>query len=96
MKAFYSIFIKPNPGVSSENIKTAMDLALDWYRVSETTWIVFSSSDADKLYARLKKYVGPKGRVLVLKVDHTDRNGFMPKDFWAWVNKNSAQIESQK
>lgn len=84
---YYVVFLRPDPAVSSEAIKEAMNKALDWYRAGSTFWIVYTKRDADGLYRRLKPLVNDKGRIFVAKLDLEDRQGWMEKGFWEWIKK---------
>lgn len=84
MAAFYHIFIKPKAGVSMDQVESKMNLALDWYKYAEHSWVVKSSSDAAKWQTRLKSLVEPDGTLLILKLDPSERQGWIAKGFWKW------------
>ncbi|AOI64537.1 hypothetical protein WS51_12670 [Burkholderia territorii] len=81
----YHIYIQPKSGVSEETVKAKMNLSIDWYKYSDTCWVVKTTSDAAKWQARLKPLVEPDGSLLILRVDPTDRQGWIAKSFWAWL-----------
>ena len=84
---FYIIYIKRLPSVTFEQVKAKMNHALDWYRVDETVWIVYSTSDPEKWHARLAPLVKETGRLFISKLDVTSRQGWMNKDFWSWLRR---------
>ncbi|MDF3980453.1 hypothetical protein P3W23_00365 [Luteibacter sp. PPL554] len=84
---FYAVYIKPSPDASADTIKEAMNKSLDWYRVSENFWIVYTARNAEVLYKRLKPSVKDPGRVFISRLDLTDRQGWMAKGFWTWLKK---------
>lgn len=86
---YYQIYVRSKPGITREKIKKKMDLALDWYRYSDECWIVYTTSDAHKWYERLSPLVKAEGYVLIVRLDISDRQGWMPKGFWAWIKKHN-------
>ena len=87
MSSFYNIFIQPNTNVTDEQVEAKMNLALDWYRYSENNWLIKTSSDAAKWQSRLKSLVEPNGVLVILKIDPSDRQGWISKSFWDWYSK---------
>ena len=88
MSNFYSIYISVKDSITTEQVKNEMDKALDWFRLDKNCWIVYSTSEIDKWMARLKKLVEPEGSLFICKMDITDRNGWMTKEFWEWLKKD--------
>jgi hypothetical protein len=82
---FYVIYIDRDPDISYEELKSKMDLARDWYRITSRYWIVYSTSDAEKWYSRLKNFVGKTGNLFICRLDITERQGWMSGDFWKWL-----------
>lgn len=70
-----------------ESLEPVFGKALDWLRYSDTCWIVYTSSDADKWYRRLKPEIGEKDNILIIKADPSERQGYMPKTVWDWFKK---------
>lgn len=88
MKAFYLVHIVLSKDITIESLKTQMDKALDWYRIGDETWIVYTSKDAAAWHTRLTPLVKPDGSVFISRLDLEDRNGWMKKDFWRWLKKD--------
>ena len=93
MRAFYYIFIEPKANISYEKIKKEMDKALDWFQISKSNWIVYSSSDIERWMQRLINYAQSDGSLFITKLDLNGNNGWMSLDFWEWLNKN---IDNEK
>lgn len=89
MTEFYHIFIEPKEGVSHDDVKKKMDLAVDWFRCTNNVWVVYTTSDEDKWMERLLPLVNPKGSLFICRLDLQRRNGFMTKKFWEWIEKNT-------
>lgn len=87
---FLHIHIVPKNGVSSERVEEQLNLAVDWYRYTGNTYVVYTTSDIEKWMGRLQPLVESDGRLLIFEVNVRRRNGWMPKDFWDWLKKPRA------
>ena len=83
--AFYQIYVSPRSGVSAGVLEKQMDLAIDWFRIDPKTWIVYTTSNANKWQERLKPFVKPGGHLFICKLDISDRQGWMVPAFWEWL-----------
>ncbi len=88
MANFYYVYVEKQDGVEEEKLEEAINKALDWYRINKSTYIFYSSSNAERLYARLSPLVKPDGSVFICKLDINERQGWMSKSFWAWLKKD--------
>ena len=86
-KSLFHIFLKPKAGINEDQVKEKMNLAVDWYKYSDYCWILKSTSDAAKWQTRLKPLVQPGGTLLILKIDPTQRQGWIAKSFWEWLKE---------
>ena len=93
MAGFYIIHLDRDPNVSIDDVKKTFDLALEWYRVNSRLWLIYTSSDAEKWYRRLKKYIEESGHVFVCKLDVSERQGWMSKDFWKWLRETQSKYD---
>ncbi|HEU0218026.1 MAG TPA: hypothetical protein VFQ90_15310 [Stellaceae bacterium] len=84
---FYLLYLDRDPGVSLDDIKGTIDRALHWYRVNPRLWVLYTTSDAEKWYGRLKNFVKTEGNVFVCKLDISDRQGMMSREFWRWIHE---------
>ena len=85
---YYMIFIDRNKDSNYENVKEKMNLAIDWYRIRENLWIVYTTSDQFKWYERLKNLVKNDGHVFICLLDIHQRQGWMKNKFWSWLKKD--------
>lgn len=88
---FFFVYIDRLPSVSLSDVKEKMDLALDWYRIDEGVWVLYTNSDKDKLYGRLSPLVKEEGSVFICKLDISERQGWMNEGFWEWLRKNQTE-----
>lgn len=84
---FLHIFLEPKAGITADVVQKEMDQALDWFRYEPKCWVVYSNSDISTWMARLQKYAEPTGRLFICAFDTTEKNGWMAKAFWDWINK---------
>ncbi len=88
MASLYHVFLRPKPDVSKAQVEKVMNLAIDWYRYSEYCWVVKTTSDAAKWQTRLKPLVEPEGTLLILRLDSSQRQGWIAKGFWEWLQRD--------
>jgi len=74
-----------NPKITE--LKPVFDNAIDWVRYAPNCWIVWTSSDPQKWYDRIKPHLGNDDHVLICALDLTIRQGWLPKTVWDWINK---------
>jgi hypothetical protein len=84
---FYQIYLRPKTGVTDDEIAQKMNLSLDWFKFDKTNYMVWSTSDVAKWMTRLQPLAEPDGRLLIIEVVSTNRNGWMNTDFWNWLKK---------
>lgn len=88
MASLYHIFLKPKDGVTEDAIKAKMDLALEWYKYADFNWVVCTTSDAEKWFTRLRPFADSGGSLLIMRLDSSDRKGWIAKSFWTWLQEN--------
>lgn len=59
----------------------------NWWHYLESTWIVKNTSmSADSISNKLLPHIKQGDRLLVIKIDTSDKQGWLPKDAWDWLN----------
>lgn len=86
---FYSVYIERTNGVSFEKVKETMNLSRSWYRLSEHYWILYTTSNSEKWYARLSPLVKDRGSLFICKLDMSENQGWIDKSLWDWIRKYS-------
>lgn len=92
MANFYHIMLDI-PGIAPTDplIIKEMDKAVSWYRYRRNCWIVYTTSNAARWYARLGHLARAKGgQLLILKIDLADRQGWITKGLWEWMRAQQA------
>jgi len=87
---FMMIQLPRRTKVDEEKIRPVLDKALDWIEISPNSWIVWTSSSPERWYSRIKKSFGEKTRIFICSIDASERHGWMPKEFWNFLNKDRA------
>jgi hypothetical protein len=87
----YIVYIERLRETSYEDVQKKMDLARSWYRINESVWVLYTTSDADKWYARLSPLVKDTGSLFICKLDYTESQGLMSQKFWDWVKKHKGE-----
>lgn len=69
-------------------LKEQLDLALDWLRVVPGTYFLYTNSDVDKWFNRIKKAL-PNNRFMITKIDisNNDYVGYLPTEKWDWIRQ---------
>jgi hypothetical protein len=92
---FYLVYLDRDAAVSLDDVKQVIDRALHWYRLSSRVWIVYTTSDAEKWYGRLKDLAKNTGNVFICKLDISERQGWMSKEFWRWFHEMENKYKKQ-
>ena len=82
---FYAMYLHRNNDVSNDVIEDKLDGLLSWYRVTDRFWILYTTKNAEKLYARMRPLIFESGSLFICKLDVSDRQGWMNKSFWNWL-----------
>jgi len=85
MADFFLIYVRPRQGVLQAQVQDKMNLARDWFRFDPNVWIVFSTSDEGKWYARLAPLVRQNGAVFICRLDIARSQGWFSKELWLWI-----------
>lgn len=69
-------------------VQPTVESALDWYRWSEHTWILWTNRTADEWQALVREKMSDNTTFLFCALDVSYRQGWAKKDFWDWLNKS--------
>jgi hypothetical protein len=72
-------------------LKPVFDKAVDWYRYAPNCWIVWTSSSAERWYERLRPYIKDDDSMFIVKIDPSERQGWLSTSIWEWLNKHEAK-----
>jgi hypothetical protein len=94
MHYLYHIYVSPKAGVTQEQVEKKLNQAVDWYRYNQGSYVVFTTSDEDKWFARLAPLVKPEGYLFICKFDPSHRHGWMAESFWKWFQEKRDLLET--
>jgi len=57
-----------------------------WWHYLESTWIVKTNLTASEISAKLIPHIKQGDRLIVVKIDYSDSQGWLPKEAWDWIN----------
>ena len=76
-----------DPG--QEKVKEVFDDAESWLKYAPTCWLVKTDLSAAEWTARLEKVIAnEKRRFLVCRLDMRDRQGWLHRKAWEWIQKH--------
>jgi hypothetical protein len=74
-----------------DDLEDTFDKALDWYRHSINSWVVWTSGAPEKWYSRLKKHLEDGDTVFICELNIEERSGWMPRRFWDFIKSHQPQ-----
>ena len=66
-----------------------------WWHFLDSTWIIKNTSlTANEIYERLKPHLNETvgDHVLVIKIDTTSKQGWLPVSAWHWLNDKGTPL----
>jgi hypothetical protein len=87
--SYYMVYISQRKDTSADSLEKTMNQSYDWYCIDETLWILYTTSDHEKWYSRLKPLCN---YVFICKLDITQRQGWMKTSFWQWLRREKRKI----
>jgi len=70
-----------------QELEPIFNQGVDWVRYAPNCWIVWTTSNAETWYSRLKPSLGPNDTMLIIRVDRSERHGWLPKWIWEWLDR---------
>lgn len=86
MGQYFILLIEDIEKVEWVSFKEKIDLALDWIRIMPNSFILKTTSDTSKWYARLKPVL-TNTSFFITEININNRTGFMTQSKWNWINK---------
>jgi hypothetical protein len=85
---YYTVVFKFAGQYDVDALKSVFDSALDWYRYAPNFWILWSTKTAEEWYAVIKPKVKEGDHFFICELATGNRQGWMARDFWDWLNKD--------
>ena len=54
----------------------------------ESNWFVRSAMSADQIYNQIRPFIDDNDLLLVIAVDDSNKQGWMVRTFWNWINEH--------
>jgi hypothetical protein len=86
----YLVEMHPSGAVNVDAVQEIMNQQKNWYRFAPTSWVVVTRPNVgartlrDQLRPLLPEVAG---KLFVIKLDPSDREGWMPRKFWDWLRQ---------
>ncbi|MFT8806202.1 MAG: hypothetical protein ABF876_12680 [Acetobacter aceti] len=95
-KKLLMLAMSPKKGiVETSDIHDALDRALDWLQISPNCWLLFTSSDSDKWFDRIKKITEKWGdNFLIMELNPHHRQGWLKSSVWDWINERTDEVDN--
>lgn len=88
MKRIYIITYELNSKGDYDDLYDAIKAYGTWWHHVESTWIIVTEQSASEINNNLKKHINKgEDNLIIIKLDITDRAGWLPKKAWAWFKK---------
>lgn len=76
-----------NKGIKNyDALYSAIRLTGKWWHFLDSTWIVQSSFTSQQIYNQLAPHLLKDDNILIIKIDPTDKYGWLPQGGWTWFN----------
>ena len=99
MKLFAITYDLRHPGRNYQELYDSIKLVAEsdnWQHPMESYWVIavseLSTYDANSLYEIFRQHIDDNDSLIVMRMDQSDRQGWMPKSFWEWVKDKSARL----
>jgi len=57
-----------------------------WWHYLDSTWIIKTNLNSQQIWNMLSKHLLTNDHILVVKIDGSDKWGWLPQDAWSWLN----------
>lgn len=84
-RSFVLVSLETKSSARASEFEASLNKAIDWIQIKENTWLVWTTSDAQRWYRRLKPKLKDGERVFICGIQPDNRSGWMPKAFWEFV-----------
>lgn len=86
MKRIYSIsYDLRRPGRNYDDLYSVLN-QYEHYHALESTWFVKSEELADTICEKVREKMDNTDSVIVTEIVIGNKQGWMPKPFWEWIN----------
>lgn len=80
------------PGRDYATLYSTVKSVGDWQHPLESVWIVWTPKDANELFNLIHPTMDVNDLLLITKIDPNDRQGWLPKTCWEWMNQRAQNV----
>ena len=84
---FLHITYYPKESAQITAFNNTLDKAKDWIHYLPNCWVIKTRKSTDEWYLRLKSVIGPTDNIFIVRIELSDRQGWLPKWVWEWFHK---------
>lgn len=77
------------PGRNYEDLYEKLQSYLQHFHALESTWFIKTIETADVIYDKLRVSIDDNDHLLITEINPGNKQGWMIKSFWTWVNGNN-------
>jgi hypothetical protein len=70
-----------------DELQPVFDKASDWIRYAPNCWLLWTARSAEQWFELLKPHLGPKDQMFICRLDMRDRQGWLARSVWEWIDK---------
>ncbi len=67
----------------------------NWQHPMESFWVMaisdFSAKKTETMYESLRQFIDDNDSLFITRIDNTEHQGWMPKNFWNWFKEKRGQ-----
>ena len=87
MRVYVVSYDLRKPGRDYKGLSDELQHSPGWWHYLDSTWLIATSESANELYKRLVYHLDRGDNILVIQAG-SDRQGWLPKDAWNWIQQN--------
>lgn len=76
-----------SPGRNYSELYSAINNLGDVQHPLESVWVVSNEGNAEEIYGKIRPYIDNNDFLFVVRLEESDRQGWLPKSFWEWFSK---------
>ena len=78
------------PGQDYKGLYDELKKSTNWWHYLDSTWLIYTSESAEKLFDRLSGHLDKSDRILVIRVTN-EYQGWLPEEAWQWIRQYVSQ-----
>jgi hypothetical protein len=74
------------PGQDYKGLYEELKNSSNWWHYLDSTWLIYTSESAHKLFDRLSPHLDKGDRILVIRVTN-EYQGWLTEEAWQWIRQ---------